>query len=131
MPMRALTAAHESTTVANVSPRDPVAKRYTIGTIRNSTSCLESMKLARGSIENAADTSVIPAYAMSGQKKRGASNRSWRTRSSPSQQTTAIVSRICAAAMENWSAPATPPSAINPASSRRDPLSGCGVTTSA
>src|SRR6266850_1221018 len=131
MPTRALPAAHDSTTVANVSPRDPLAKRYTIGTIRNSTSCLESMKLARGSIEKAADTSVIAAYAINGQKKRGASNRSCRTRSSPSQHATAIVSRIWAAAMENWSAPATQASAIKPASSRRDPLSGWGVMTSA
>src|SRR6267143_4686068 len=130
MPTRALTAAHESTTVISGSPRDPVAKRYTSGTIRNNTSCLESMKLARGSIENAADTSVIPAYAASGQKKRGASNRSCRTTSNATQQTTAIVNRICAAAMENWSAPATPASSMNPASSSQDPLSGCGVTTS-
>jgi len=41
--------------------RLPPTIRYTAGTMRNSTSCLQSIRLTRGSIENAADTSVSAA----------------------------------------------------------------------
>src|SRR5262245_49352751 len=131
MPTMALAAAEVSTTVVNVNAREPVAKRYASGTIRNSTSCRESMKLARGSTEKIDENSVMPAYASSGQKNRGASNRSCPVMSSPIQHTSATVSRICAAAIENCNAPATPASAIQPVRSRREPLTLPGSAKSA
>ena len=70
-------------------------------------------------MENAAETSVAPANAASGQKKRGTSTCSRRMKISAIQQTSATPSRICAAAMENWSAPATPISARKPTWSNR------------
>ncbi len=41
--------------------RGPVAKRITIGTIRKSSSCLESMKLSTGLPDAAALARVKPA----------------------------------------------------------------------
>ncbi|PYQ97292.1 MAG: hypothetical protein DMF97_14145 [Acidobacteria bacterium] len=95
----------------------------------SSTSCLQSIRLVRGSGEKAADTSVSPAYASSGQKNRGTSTRSRRTTTSASQHVTATVSRICAAAIENCSAPATPYSAMVPASSSRSSRIGCDASS--
>ena len=119
MPYAALAAANDRITVMIVTARSPVMKRYTRGTVRNSTSCLQSTKLTRGSRENAADTSVMPAYAASGQKNAGTSTRSWRTASRIAQQATAAASRIWAMAIENNTAPAMPNSASVPSCSAR------------
>src|SRR3954447_7335960 len=117
MPNTALTAAHVTTTVSSVCGRPPVTKRYISGTSRNSTSCLQSIKLVRGSGDSAAETSVAPPYATSGQKKVGAAKRSRLPIIRAIQQTSATASRICAAAIENCTAPAMPKSASAPACS--------------
>ncbi len=101
MPTAALAAPTDTVTVINVVPRSPEANRYVSGTIRNSSSCLESIKLAIGCGENAQETSVTPAYARSGQKNVGASGRSRRETRSASQHSRATTSRLCASAMEN------------------------------
>src|SRR5258705_9524015 len=101
--------------VIRIDARERLTNRKATGRIRNSTSCLQSTRLVRTSDENTAESSVTPAYASSGQKKCGASKRSRLTTSRSSQQTSAIPRRICAAAIENCSAPATPISAVRPA----------------
>src|SRR5438132_12122341 len=113
-PNAALIAADVSTTVISVMRREPVTKRQVSGTSEKSTSCLQSMRLERGSAEKAAETSVMPAYAASGQKNAGASKRSCRTTSTAIQQTTATASSTCAMAIENCSAAATPMIATAP-----------------
>jgi hypothetical protein len=70
-----------------VSARRPESSRYAIGTMEKSSSCLQSMKLVRGSTEKSAATSVAPAYAASGQNIRGTSNCSWPRTISASQST--------------------------------------------
>src|SRR5262249_6328612 len=115
-----------TTIVISTAPREPRTKRCVIGTSKNSTSCLESTKLTRGSGENAAETSVAPAYARSIQKKRGASNASCREMIRAIQQRTASASRLWASAMENWSAAATPKSVTRPACSSQSPAARSG-----
>jgi len=65
-----------------------------IGTMRNKTSCLQSMRLVRGCEENAADTTVSAAYRASGQKICGALGGWRRMTSIASQHTMATASRI-------------------------------------
>ena len=101
------------TTVSSVCrgvPVDEAGRRAArAGTARAACS---RPRLARGSGENAADTSVIAAVGEQRPEKRAAPRtRSRRTTRSAIQQRSAIVSRICAMAIENWSAPATPNSA--------------------
>ena len=48
-------------TVSIVVLREALMRRYVAGTMRNRASCLQSAKLARGSLEKAADSSVHPA----------------------------------------------------------------------
>ncbi len=69
MPYVALTAAHVMITVISIGARDRLTKRYTTGTRMNSTSCLQSIRLARTSDESPAEMSVTTAYASNGQKK--------------------------------------------------------------
>ena len=66
------------------------------------------MKLVRGSTENAAATSVAPAYAASGQNMRGTSNRSCPRSTSPSHSSPATVSSSSEAKIENGSSATNP-----------------------
>ncbi len=84
---------------------------------RNSTICLDAIRLVRASGENAVATSVIAMYAPSGHANRGISIVSRSRITSAIQQQAAMAVRICATAMENCSAPATPYTASNPACS--------------
>ena len=97
----------------------PRANSYTIGTMKNRTSCFESLKLARGSLENAAETSVMAAYATSGTKKSGASNTARRAASRSSHIKSATERKILASAMENCSAATNARSAPKPMRSSR------------
>ncbi len=56
--MTALAAPTEMMTSETVDAREPRAMSYTAGTMASNTSCLLSMKLSRGSIENADAISV-------------------------------------------------------------------------
>ena len=103
MPRTALIAPMVMTMSTTVSARRPRDSRYAIGTMEKSSSCLQSMMLVRGSTEKAAETSVAPAYAASGQNMRGTSMRSRRTTMSTTHRTPVMVSRTPAAAIDNWS----------------------------
>ena len=61
------------------------------------------MMLVRGSTENAAETSVAPAYAASGQNMRGTSMRSRRAMRSATHSTPVMVRSTSAATMDNCS----------------------------
>src|SRR3954469_21750639 len=101
MPTAAAAAAHDTITVTIVCACPPRAKRYTSGTIRNSTICLHAIRLVRGSGENAVLINVNTAYAISGHPNDGISTASRLTTMSAIQQTSDTARRICATAMEN------------------------------
>jgi len=88
-----------------------------------------SAKLTPGCGDKAAEIKVSAAKAASGQKKRGTSSRSRRDTTSVSQHPMAIASSACAAAIEKWSAAATPKTAASPAcsSQRGDEGSSCAA----
>jgi hypothetical protein len=90
-----------------------------MGTIRNSTSCFESTKLAALSYEAAAETSVSSAYTSSGQKNRGTLTASWCMAAKSAQQPMVKASTIPATAIESCSAPTNTSRPMTPASSMR------------
>jgi hypothetical protein len=61
IPIAALIAPTVMMTSTAVSARGPRNSRYAIGTIAKSRSCLSSRRLTARSIENAVETSVMPA----------------------------------------------------------------------
>ena len=91
MPRIALIAPMVMMMSTTVSARRPGSSRYAIGTMEKSSSCLQSMMLVRGSTERAAETSVAPAYAASGQNIRGTSMRSRRAMRSATHRTPVMV----------------------------------------
>jgi hypothetical protein len=102
MPRIALNAPMVMMMSTTVSARRPEASRYAIGTTEKRSSCLQSMRLVPGSTESAAETSVAPAYAASGQNIRGASNRSCRATRSANHRAPVIVRSTPAAAIDSW-----------------------------
>ena len=69
----------------------PLTKRYVSGTSRNSTSCLQSTKLARGSTEKAAETSVRPRTRRAARRTTAPRPARGARRAAPIQHTTAIA----------------------------------------
>src|SRR5665213_469719 len=126
MPIAALAAPTVTVIVIIVVPRLPETNRYTSGTSRYSTSCLQSVRLRIGLAEKHADTSVAAPYASSGQKKAGTSTRSRREITSASQQRIATANKDCAMAIENCSAAATPNTASSPNCSSQSVASVAG-----
>src|SRR5258705_12747647 len=91
----------------------------------NSTSCLSSMMLVRGSTEKVEMRTVAPAYATSGQKKRGTEKTVFSRTITATQHTSISDSRICAYAMEIWSNATKQSSSAKVTRSRPGAVRGC------
>ena len=108
MPYTAVAAPTVMTTCTTVRARAPLAISYTAGTMRNSSNCLSSARLALGSTEKTVATSVSAAYTSRGRKKAGAANRARPEAIIASQHRTTTASRACAATIDTCSAATKP-----------------------